>query len=116
MEKETMICEVCGQAKTSEEMSKSYKQRCKSCVAEMTRNNRQNKVHAVTKNDHRTDLAAVEVRLVEAAISSLVKKTEGRIMKYDCNEIGTNAVEIAHAAMSRMKFIKSTKDEQSINQ
>lgn len=30
-------CEICGQMKTQQEMSKSYKHRCKECVARLTR-------------------------------------------------------------------------------
>lgn len=34
-------CEICGQMKTPQEMSKSYKHRCKECVARLTRIDRQ---------------------------------------------------------------------------
>lgn len=30
-------CEICGQMKSQQEMSKSYKHRCKKCVAQLTR-------------------------------------------------------------------------------
>lgn len=30
-------CEICGQMKSQQEMSKSYKHRCKECVARLTR-------------------------------------------------------------------------------
>lgn len=109
-----MTCEICGQTKTVEEMSKSYKIRCKSCVAEMTRNNRHtNGLHTTTLivDEPKIDMATVELRLVEAAISALVKKNDGRVFNYECIEIGKNAVEIAHAAMSRMKFYKRLTDE-----
>ena len=33
-------CEICGQMKPQNEFSKSYKHRCKACVAEAARNNR----------------------------------------------------------------------------
>lgn len=33
-------CEICGEMKSQQEMSKSYKHRCKACVAEMTRDQR----------------------------------------------------------------------------
>ncbi len=34
-------CEICGQWKSQQEMSKSYKHRCKECVARLTRIDRQ---------------------------------------------------------------------------
>lgn len=34
-------CEICGQMKSQQEMSKSYKHRCKKCVAQLTRIERQ---------------------------------------------------------------------------
>ena len=34
-------CEICGQMKSQQEMSKSYKHRCKECVARLTRIERQ---------------------------------------------------------------------------
>lgn len=34
------VCEICGKEKPLSEFSKSYKNRCKECVAEMTRENR----------------------------------------------------------------------------
>ncbi|MBD5195438.1 MAG: hypothetical protein HDS87_06930 [Bacteroidales bacterium] len=35
-------CEICGQMKPLGDFSKSYKHRCKACVAELVRNNRKN--------------------------------------------------------------------------
>ena len=40
MHKESLItkkCEICGKVKPIEEFSKSYRNRCKQCVAEQTR-------------------------------------------------------------------------------
>lgn len=34
------VCEICGKEKPLSEFSKSYKNRCKECVAEITRENR----------------------------------------------------------------------------
>lgn len=34
-------CEICGEMKPQEDFSKSYKHRCKECVAQQTRENRQ---------------------------------------------------------------------------
>lgn len=48
MEK-TKKCEICGEVKPITDFSKSYKHRCKACVAEMTRNSRHiNGHHAAT--------------------------------------------------------------------
>lgn len=61
-------------------------------------------------DEPKIDIAAVEMRLVEVAIGALIKKNNGRIMNYECIEIGRQAVEIAHAALSRMKFCKRNED------
>lgn len=112
MEK-TKKCEICGEVKPITDFSKSYKHRCKACVAEMTRNSRHiNGHHAATLiiDELKIDIAAVEMRLVEVAIGALIKKNDGHIMNYECIEIGRQAVEIAHAALSRMKFCKRNED------
>lgn len=106
---ETKKCEVCGEIKPQSEFSKSYRNRCRSCVAEQTRNARHINGHHATSvilDEPRIDLAATELRLVESAITALIRKNDGRIMNYECSEIGENAVRIAHAAMKHMTFIK----------
>lgn len=112
MSDKSIICEVCGQKKTSDEMSKSYKHRCKACVAEMARKNRLidkgiQGIHASTLliDEPKIDIATAEVRLTETAISALIKKNDGRIMQYECEEIGRQAVAIAHSALLHMKYI-----------
>lgn len=52
----TKICEICGQEKPAEAFSKSYRNRCRDCVAEQTRNARQAKQ---TKPEPEPDPAAV---------------------------------------------------------
>lgn len=106
---ETKTCEICGQDKPQSEFSKSYRNRCRACVAEQTRNARHlNGNHATTVilDDPKIDCATAELRLVESAIAALIRKRDGRIMNYECEEIGTHAVAIAHSAMQRMKYIK----------
>lgn len=107
-------CEICGEEKPQSEFSKSYRNRCRSCVAEMTRDKRHlNGISATTLliDEPKTDLNYVEIRLTEAAISALIKKADGRIMTYECEEIGEQAVKIAHAAMSRMVCCKRPKKD-----
>lgn len=52
---QTKKCEICGEIKSASEFSKSYKHRCKECVAEQTRLARAEVVkeaaHAVHKED-----------------------------------------------------------------
>ena len=106
---ETKKCEICGENKPQSEFSKSYRNRCRACVAEQTRNNRQLNGHHVTRviiDEPRIDIATVEIRLVETAVSALIRKNDGRFMDYDCEEIGSKAVRIAHAAMRKMSIIK----------
>lgn len=104
---ETKKCEVCGENKPQSEFSKSYRNRCRACVAEQTRNNRHLNGHHVTSviiDEPRIDIATVEMRLVETAVSALIRKNDGRVMDYDCEEIGSKAVRIAHAAMRKMSI------------
>lgn len=105
----TKTCEICGQNKPQSEFSKSYRNRCRACVAEQTRNTRHlNGHHATTiiVDDPKIDFATVEIRLTESAIAALIRKSDGRITNYECEEIGSHAVAIAHSAMNRMTFIK----------
>lgn len=105
----TKTCEICGQNKPQSEFSKSYRNRCRACVAEQTRNTRHINGHhstTVILDEPKIDLATAELRLVESAIAALIRKKDGRIMNYECEEIGSQAVTIAHSAMSRMTFIK----------
>ena len=41
-------CEICGEVKPLSEFSKSYKNRCKKCVAEETRSKRHGNIHERT--------------------------------------------------------------------
>ena len=99
-------CEICGKTLPESDFSKSYRNRCKPCVAEQTRNNRINGLSAKTIfiDEPRITEDAAELRLVESTIGALINKHDGCIMDYECDEIGARAVRIAHAAMSRMKL------------
>ena len=104
---ETKKCEVCGENKPQSEFSKSYRNRCRACVAEQTRNARHTNGHHVSTviiDEPRIDIMTVEMRLVETAVSALIRKNDGRVMDYDCEEIGSKAVRIAHAAMRKMSI------------
>lgn len=103
----TKKCEICGENKPQSEFSKSYRNRCRACVVEQTRKTRYLNGHHVTSvifDDPKIDLATVEIRLVESAIAALIQKNDGRIMNYECEEIGAKAALIAHSAMNHMKF------------
>lgn len=96
---ETKTCEICGQDKPQSEFSKSYRNRCRACVAEQTRNARH-------LNGHHAMTVILDDPKIDCEIAALIRKSEGRIMNYECEEIGERAVAIAHSAMKRMKFIK----------
>jgi hypothetical protein len=49
MKKEIKKCEICGKMKATSEMSKSYKHRCKACVAEMVRSKRVDRQNSCNK-------------------------------------------------------------------
>lgn len=105
---ETKTCEICGQSKPISEFSKSYRNSCRECVAEQTRNARHAKS---TESNECSDITVrprinadiAELQLVQTAIAALIKKIDGRVMNYDCIEIGQQAVKIAHTALSMMR-------------
>lgn len=56
-------CEICGKTKPQNEFSKSYKNRCKTCVADLTREKRR-KVHAKKALDPSAELIAESVAIL----------------------------------------------------
>lgn len=63
-------CEICKASKPLSDFSKSYKNRCKACVAELAREKR-------ARKNHNTMDA---VKLTKEALASLVKATEGLLI------------------------------------
>lgn len=105
---QTKKCEICGEEKSQSEFSKSYRNRCRTCVAKLTRDKRQlNGISATTQiiDEPKIDLNDVEIRLTEDAISALIKS----ITDVVCKEIGEQAVKIIHAAMQKsFRIMKKT--------
>lgn len=71
-------CEVCGELKPQPEFSKSYKKRCKSCVAEQARSSRKLSVKK-NKLDPSAELIAESVA-VFAECLGMFSFNQGRVM------------------------------------
>lgn len=102
---ETKTCEMCGKEKPISEFSKSYRNRCRECVADMTKQKRQSdRIIKLTMSSipETRYYPNAQLLLVQTAIAELIRKTDGRIMMYECEEIGQKAVIIANAALCRM--------------
>lgn len=109
------VCEICGKEKPLSEFSKSYKNRCKDCVAEITRENRRaekefKEIHKI-KQDMKADKDNVdwEQRRFELAkeyskIFINLQHEQGRI---DCGCYIPNvvdwSVEIADAMIKKLR-------------
>lgn len=106
--RQTKKCEICGEEKSQSEFSKSYRNRCRTCVAKLTRDKRQlNGISATTQiiDEPKIDLNDIEIRLTEDAISALIKSITDDV----CKEIGEQAVKIIHAAMQKsFRIMKKT--------
>lgn len=74
---QTKKCEICGEIKSASEFSKSYKHRCKECVAEQTRLARAEVVKEATHAVHKED------RPFRKAV---VKDTDETVMVRMCRE------------------------------
>lgn len=101
--KTTKLCEICGEEKPLSEFSKSYRNRCRACVAEQTRDKRQTKAITAACSERIDTVDPAELRLVEAAIPALINCTDEDFSDYACNEIADRAVRIARAALSRLR-------------
>jgi hypothetical protein len=107
MMKTTKQCELCGETKPLSDFSKSYRNRCRTCVAEQTRTKRlltgtASKV--ITADSSQTDIVdTAEFRLVEVALPALINCIDGDFLGRECDEIAEKAVRIARAALSQMR-------------
>lgn len=102
MEK-TKKCEICGAVKPVSDFSKSYRNRCKSCVATMTRENR-----IYVKNVGMTGTIAPhpDVQYIPSARFTLIQSAMVALIDIKgVNRpglIAQEAVEIADAVLSQM--------------
>lgn len=91
-------CEICGRDLPESEFSKSYKNRCKKCVAELTRNNR----HQVKTQPQVIDWEARRYDLTKAAMVAMIDKKGGN----RAGIIAMDAVEIADKVIEELKGCK----------
>lgn len=100
---ETKKCTECGQIKPISEMSKSYTNRCKACVAEHTRMVRQR-----AKNDE-TELMPKNIdweqRRYEIATQAMIAMIDNKKINNNARLIALNAVEIANAVIRELKSV-----------
>lgn len=101
MKNDLITCEVCGKQKAKSEMSKSYKHRCKECVAAYARQARadeakQDAERAVKKIDW-------EQRRYEVAKNAMVGLMAGHHTIYEANKLATVAMQYADALINELK-------------
>lgn len=77
---ETKKCEICGRELPISEFSKSYKHRCKDCVAKMTKEKRKNS-HIKTKSSL-YDLYKETQKPNKEVITITIDKRKGMIVDY----------------------------------
>lgn len=104
-------CEICGEWKETKEMSKSYKHRCKACVAELTRKSREHMPKSSGKRG--SMLEPQRIAIATAAMQSIVSNTEMLDRVYNagvagnCNDVTKSiavfAVAIADNMLAEMK-------------
>ena len=97
---ETRKCTECGQTKPISEMSKSYPNRCKACVAEHTRMVRQ---RARNNEAEPTPKIDWEQRRYEIATQAMVAMIDNKKINNNARLIALNAVEIANAMVKELK-------------
>lgn len=102
-------CEICGEMKPQEDFSKSYKHRCKECVAEQTRNNRQLAKAKPEKSvmSPVSDVAACkrgELLMVSTAMQGLLSNpiTESILVESTIDTIARDAVRIEKALLKEI--------------
>ena len=106
-------CEICGQMKSPQEMSKSYKHRCKECVARLTRINRQ-AAKERTENisgqlevtgytlRHVDDVRTERVKIATAMMQVLVSRNGGFYQEYEASTLAQEAVGYADALLAEI--------------
>jgi hypothetical protein len=109
------VCEICGKEKPLSEFSKSYKNRCKECVAEITRENRRaekefREIHQIKKelgwDEKNIDWETRRYELAKeySKVFINLQQEKGRI---DCGcyvpDVVEWSVEIADALIAELK-------------
>lgn len=87
-------CEVCGNSVPQSEMSKSYRHRCKKCVAEMTRAQRiadKQKQEAQENVSHTYDPAPPYVKDVQTELSKINSEEFDEVIKLAIKTYGKEA-------------------------
>ncbi|MCM1079108.1 MAG: hypothetical protein NC344_05705 [Bacteroidales bacterium] len=107
----TQKCEICGEWKDTHEMSKSYKHRCKACVAEATRKSREHMPmpsakHCADKELLRMDIATKAMQSI-VSNDNIVERIHVAGIKSCCEDVTRSiamfAVSIADNMLAEMK-------------
>lgn len=108
------VCEICGKEKPLSEFSKSYKNRCKECVAEMTRENRRLekeikenlKVRQESEDEKVNDNIDWEQRRYEISkyiFAAFMSNSNSSVFGYSKEKQAKDAVEYADALIEELK-------------
>ena len=94
-------CEICGREMPESEFSKSYKKRCKECVAVITREKRSmvNLPTVKTEADLRTLWEARRFDLAKAAMVAMIGKKGNNYLSV----IAMDAVELANNVIKELR-------------
>lgn len=91
---ELKTCEVCGKIKHISDFSKSYKHRCKECVAKQTKAKRQDKVFGLRQAVNKTKRLALQTWKASQSIANHLafrgfdpNEEKPRVVTYDETEI-----------------------------
>lgn len=104
------VCEICGKEKPLSEFSKSYKNRCKECVAEMTRENRRaekefKEIRQIKKelgwDKDDIDWQQVRIQAAISAMQGMYSNKEFDTLSFD--RIAQKAVNQADALIAELK-------------
>lgn len=96
-------CEICGTPLTEENRSKSYRHRCKSCVAQLTKDKRQRDKKPSTIPTHYEGDEMAVMRLYNRVINTYGIEAQKWMLVEECGEL-LNAI-------AKLKRGRSTKEE-----
>lgn len=116
MEKEIKKCETCGKMKTKSEMLKSYKHRCKACVAEMVRSKRADLQNSCSKKcidweQRRYEIAKDILPFIATSTKEIL--WQGRGLGEEVNDITVQDYCAKHAIFYADALIEELKKQQS---
>lgn len=100
-------CEVCGEVKPLSQFSKSYRNRCKQCVAEATRQKRaEDKAfwEDVAKQQQEQRAASLRHELTKIALQGIMAHSE--IEGMNTREVAEMAVDIADETLRALSITK----------